>query len=496
MRRLVFRSLAALEFACGCALAAFAWQLPGTAGVEVAAGRVEKVGRDAGRQVRVLRDECALLRKRQPELLALSRRLEKQMRLVGDRVRGHSLDDDALRTISGALGEIATGLDGFAATLDAKGIASIGKGLGATASYLDGKVMPAADRAAGALEKTTANLKADAGKLAAFLKETPLELKAARAMADSLGKFEEDLGRVTKLAKVENFQAMRDGFKGLETSLDSGADQVDKMAKYTLPKVSIKGLFGISVEEKPLWPDAKTAAAGIRQAAKGCQAAGKEMEAFNAELPKLRDSIEQSRAVVSTTRQALAKALSQQEQIEPVFKRLPQNLARLADDLPQLTGDLAKVLRETSKLKEVATALRTAEQGVEAAVGRWPELKTSLGKSAELLRATRKQLQMALGNRHEFEEMLHETVSLTTMFAEALPVLLGQLESGLSHQEESLGDLGDSIDRVTEAVPAAARSASAILATARLLLALVALMVGLHAGYLLGGVRPGRAIAG
>ena len=496
MRRLVFLSLGVLELACAIILAVFAFQLPSRADVEHVSTRVENVSRQAGRQVRILQKECAQLRERQPQLLTLARRLEKQMRQSAGQFNGLAIDADDLQAVSAALGDVAQGLDGLATTLDPNGIAGIGKGLGATASFLDEKVMPAADRAATSLEKSTTNLKADAGKLSAWLKEAPLELKTARAMADSLGKFEDDLERMSKLAKVENFQTMRDGFKGLETSLATGADQVGRMAKFTLPKFTVQGLFDVKVEEKPLWPEAKTAADGLRQAAKGCQAAGQELEAFNKELPKLRDSMTQSRTVVSATRQAMTKALAQQEQIEPVLKRLPSNLARLADDLPELTGDLAKVLRETSKLKEVATALRTAEKGVEAAVSRWPELKTSLGKSAELLRATRKQLQAALANHKEFEEMLKQTVALTTMFAEALPVLIGQLESGLSHQEESLGDLGNSIDQVNEVIPKAARSASNILATTRLLLALVALMVTLHAGYLLVGVRLGSAYSG
>ena len=33
-----------------------------------------------------------------------------------------------------------------------------------------------------------------------------------------------------------------EGFKGLETSLDTGADQVEKVADYTYPKVTVRGL--------------------------------------------------------------------------------------------------------------------------------------------------------------------------------------------------------------------------------------------------------------
>ena len=92
--------------------------------------------------------------------------------------------------------------------------------------------------------------------------------------------------------------------------------------------------------------------------------------------------------------------------------------------------------------------------------------------------------------------MLEETVKPTTLFAESLPVLLGSWSRGWRNQEESLGDLGDSIDHVTEAVPLAVRSASAILRTTRVLLLMVAGMVTLHAAYLLLGIRLGTAYSG
>jgi hypothetical protein len=489
MRRLLFLASGVLELACACVLVAFAWQLPGPAEVEDAAGRLLAVTRDAGAQVRALRDDCAQLRRRHPELLALVERLEKQIRLVGDNVKGQSLDADGLATVTEALGQVADGLDGFASGLDPKGVANIGKGLGATASYLDEKILPASASAAASLEKASAGLKADAGKLSKLLDEKPVDLKRLRAVVESLAKFEEGLDRMSKVAKVENFEQMRDGVKGLETSLDAGAGQVDKMGTFKLPQVSFKG-FMPSVVEKPFWPDSKTVADGMRKAAKGAGAAGKEMDAFNKELPKFQASVLQSRKVVASTREALARALENEEKIEPVLLRLPRHLARLADDLPRLTAELAKVLRDTEKLRDIAAAMRQAEKGIDLAVKRWPELRSSLARSADLLRQTRKQLRTALAHRDEYEEMLQQTVRLTTMFAEALPVLLRQLETGLSRQEESLGGLGDSIDRAGEAVVPAGRSASRILVTTRLLLALVALMVTLHAAYVLAGAKP------
>src|SRR5206468_9596167 len=63
-----------------------------------------------------------------------------------------------------ALGNIASGLDGLATTFDPKAVGQVGKGLSATADYLDGKVAPAAEKAAMALEEAGKALKADASR--------------------------------------------------------------------------------------------------------------------------------------------------------------------------------------------------------------------------------------------------------------------------------------------------------------------------------------------
>jgi uncharacterized phage infection (PIP) family protein YhgE len=490
MHRLFFFCLGGLELAAAVILLVFAVQLPGPAEVDDLSTRVETVSRNASRQVRNLRRQVAHVRARQPELLTLARKLEKQMRSVSDRVGDQQVDGDSLASVSTALGNVATGLDGLATTLDPKGIGQIGKGLGTTADYLDRKVVPGAEKAAAALEDAGKTLKGDVGKLKVLLQESPVELKAARAMVDSLTRFEDGLARMKKVILMDNFEAMREGFKGLEASLDSGADQVDKFSGYTIPKVTVKGLR-LTVEEKDFWPEGKNIAEGMRKGAKGCKAAGKEMDVLKKELPRLRESLEQSRKVVSSTRQALQSALSSQEKLEPVLKSLPRSLGRLAGELPTLTSELAKVLRETSRLKEVATALRQAEKSIDGASSKWPQLRNNLAQSAVLLRSTRKQLQNALTHRHDFERTMRQTAELTTLFAEALPVLLEQLEEGLSQQEDSLEELGESIDRVSEAVPPAARSAARLLFTTRLLLGLVALTVSLHAGYLLLGWRFG-----
>ncbi len=488
MRRLLDWTISGLELVIAVVLLVFAWQLPGREEVEELSERLGSVTRDAGVQIRNLRDECARLRQRQPELETLASRLEKQIRAVGTNLQGHSLNGEGLAAMSESLGQIAEGLEGIGTSLDANGVANIAKGLGATAVYLEEKLMPVSAAAAASLEKAATGLKTDATRLAKLLQEKPTDFKAVKLILDQLARFEEGLGRMSNVTQVENFEKMRTGMEGLHTALNSGAEQVDHMGTFKLPQMSFRGLVP-SVVEKDFWPNAKTVAEGMRKAAKGCEAAGKEMESFNKELPKFSASLKQSQKVVASIREVLTKAIEQEEMLEPLLRRLPKQLAQLTEDLPRLTEELAKILRETDKLKEIATAMRQAEKSMQIVVERWPELRKGLEKSSLLLRQTRKQLNTVLARRDEFEEMINQSVQLTTMFAAALPLLIGNLESGLERQENSLHELGQSIDRVAETIPAASSTAKRLLTITRWLLTLVSLMVALHAAYVLLGER-------
>src|SRR5205085_5352732 len=122
-------------------------------------------------------------------------------------------------------------------------------------------------------------------------------------------------------------------FEGLETSLTTGAEQVERLTGYTYPSVSFEGVRPV-VEQKPFWPEGEKIAAGMRQAAKGVRAAGKELEELGNDLPRLRSSLAQSRRVAEATRSALGAALKQQEKVEPLLRDVPEHAARLAEDLP------------------------------------------------------------------------------------------------------------------------------------------------------------------
>jgi DNA repair exonuclease SbcCD ATPase subunit len=383
---------------------------------------------------------------------------------------------------------VATGLDGFGEALDGENLGKVAVGFGATASYLDEQVAPAAGKAADRLDASTAALRDDAKKLSALLRQAPPDLKATREIHDSLERFGEGLEKMQDMLKGQRLATMREGFKGLEGSLTTGAEQVERLAGYHYPIVTMRGLRP-DVEQRKFWPEGDKIADGMRKAAAGAKSADEEMAALEADLPKLRASLDESRKMATRTREALALALKQQDKLETLLRDVPEHSARLADELPKLTGDLTRILRETERLKDVAVMLRQAQKGVETAVGRWPALKTDLGKASTLLRSTQGQLRQALERRQDYEAALKQSIVLAESFATLLPVYLESLDRQLQEQEQGLGELGRGLDDVSAAIPEYAQATNNLVGTARLLAWLVAGIVLLHAAYLLVGAR-------
>ncbi len=365
------------------------------------------------------------------------------------------------------------------------------QGLKATADFLENQVGPAANKAADDLEKTAADLRADARTLSVLLRTAPPNLQAAREIHDSLAQFDQGLQRMDQILKVERLATMHDGFKGLEESLNIGAEQVERLSGYSYPVVTFNGLKP-TIEQRAFWPEGDKIAEGMRRAAKGATSAAQEVELLSKDLPTLRQSLIESRKAAASTRAALAEALRQQDKVEALLRNVPEHTARLADELPRLAGGLSKVLRDTSRLKEVGALLRQAQKGVDLAMQRWPELRKNLGRSSALLRRTQAQLKHVLTHRAEYEASLQHTLVLSRTFSAALPLLTEQLEMELDDQELALSNLGDSIDDVRASLPSYGRSASGILHTTKLLLALMAAIFGLHGGYLVLSARMGR----
>jgi hypothetical protein len=489
MRRLVFFIMALLELTVAGVLVAFGYQLPRQDEVDRTFDRAGRVTQRTSAQVRLFRQQVHDLRR--PELQDLGHQLQAQTKTVTITLKAQAVDFDRLRAVGDALGDVAQGLDGLGETLDGGNLGKIGEALGTTASYLDQKVAPAAGEAAKHLDESTAGLGSDAKTLSALLRAAPPDLKAARDIHDSLARFGEGLDRMQELFKAQRLSAMREGFKGVETSLTTGADQVERLAGYHYPVVTMRGLKP-DVEQRKFWPEGDKIADGMRKAATGAKAADEEMAALETDLPKLRASLEESRKMADRTREALAVALKQQDQIEALLKNVPEHSARLSEELPKMTGDLSRILRDTERLKEVAAALRQAQKGVEGAVARWPETKADLGKAAALLRATRDQVRQATDRRAEYDAALTQSIALAESFATLVPVYLESLDRQMQEQEQGLDDLGRGLDEVGEVMPEYARATNGLVGTARLLAWLVAAIVGLHGAYLLASVRLGK----
>jgi ABC-type transporter Mla subunit MlaD len=492
MRRVVFLVMGLLELGVAGVLVAFAWQLPSRSDVDHTFDRAERVTDRTGDQVKLLRKQVHDLRR--PELQDLGRDLQAQTKIVTGTLKAQNVDFDRLATVGDALGDMAGGLDGLGDVLGGDSLSQVSKGLGTTASYLDEQVAPAAGEAADHLDQSTADLAADARTLSALLRAAPPDLKATKEIYDGLGRFGEGLDRMQELLKAERLTSMREGFKGLETSLATGADQVDRLSGYHYPVVTMHGLKP-EVEQRKFWPEGGTIADGMRKAAEGARAADTEMGALEADMPKLRAALDESRRMTGKTREALGLALQQQDKVEALLKRVPEHSARLAEELPKLTGDLSRILRETKRLKEVAATLRQAQKGIDVAVARWPDLKNDLSKAATVLRSTQGQLRQALDRRQEYEAALKQSIVLAETFATLLPVYLESLDRQLEQQEDGLDNLSQELDGVSSAIPEYAHATNRLVETARLLVWLVAAIVLMHAGYLLASVRLGKGYA-
>jgi hypothetical protein len=491
MRRVVFLCLGLLEFLVALVLLYFAYELPGPAEVHDGVGRVERMGRQTSAQVQRLRKQVSTLRERRPQVHELAVRLQQQLRTVSDNVKNQPINYDSVRAVGDSLGDAAGGLDGLSQTLDGEALGQVGKGFKTAADFLDDQLARSAEEAADRLDRSTDDLRDDARRLAGLLREAPLDLKAAREVHEALEKFSDGLDHIRTPLRKERIDAMREGFKGLEDALTTGAEQVERLSGYTYPVMTLNGLK-VMVEQRQFWPEGGRIAEGMRKAARGTTAAGKELDALAADLPRIQESLDESRKVVRKTREAIGVALKQQEKVEPLLKDIPTHAARLAEELPQLGAGLSKTLRETARLKELAGVLRQAQKGIEGAVEHWPELRKNLGRSAELLRLTQRQLKHALEHRADYEEAMQQTLVLVKTFSAALPLLTEQLDEELRDQEQSLSGLEASIDEVGVALPGYAQTASHILTTTRLLLVLVGVIFSLHGGYLLVERRTGR----
>ena len=137
MRRTIFLGLGVLEILSAAVLFAFVWQLPGPGDVHDKVGRIERVSRQTGAQVRNLRDEVHRLRQGQAHATQWANGVQGLLQRLIDNPNAPELEYMTLLAIRDAFGEAARGLDGFADVFSPDGFTQFALAMGFTADMLD-----------------------------------------------------------------------------------------------------------------------------------------------------------------------------------------------------------------------------------------------------------------------------------------------------------------------------------------------------------------------
>src|SRR5262245_43640695 len=226
MRRYFLYGLAAIEAAVAAALVVIGLRLPTRPEVTANFARVEKVTGGAETQVRIMREQVTDLRTH--DLAGKADELRRHTRTAADTAGRQQIDFRTVEAIAHSLADVSKGLNTWADTVDAERMKKVSAGLGQTAEFIDTGVADPSQKSAAELETALAGLEKDSTRLAALLRQGTPDLKGVRAIYDGLGSFGTGLDKLDELLKPDRLDAMRDGMAGLDTSLASTADQVDK----------------------------------------------------------------------------------------------------------------------------------------------------------------------------------------------------------------------------------------------------------------------------
>src|SRR5262249_23098773 len=160
---------------------------------------------------------------------------------AADAASKQQVDFRTVDAIARSLGDVSRGLNAWADTVDAERMQKVSAGLGATASYLDHNVAEPSEKSATELEIALGGLEKDSARLATLLRQSAPDLKSAKTIYDGLGHFDTGLDKLGELIKADRIDAMKEGLVGLETSLSTTADQVDKVSGLSYPVVTFNG---------------------------------------------------------------------------------------------------------------------------------------------------------------------------------------------------------------------------------------------------------------
>lgn len=489
MRRLILLIMGTLELLVGLVILILAWLLPASGAVQDGMETIGRLGQQTGQQVESLRLHLQHLRERKPLVKDFAIKLDTQWEQLIDMARNQGNQLDKIRSIDVALEESTRALSNLEKALQLDDLSNVGTSLKETADYLDDKFSPSLRLTADNIEKSTQALKEEFQYLATLLRSLPVDLQTLKAIHEGLGRFNMGIGQTRKILELKNLGLLQEGMQALDESLLTASKQVEKIGTYTYPTLRFEGLNS-TVEAKPIWPEAGQVAEGLKKAAEGSRVVAKDVGKMLSEhLPAVRSSLDEAHKILEQSHLVLGKALKNQDQVDALLKRVPEQAALLADRLPGMASSLAKALRDTAHLDKLANALRKAKELLDLCSLRLPDIRRSMKSTLEVLQAIHKGFRLTLENPVQFREGLERTLNIAQSFSRSLPLFLGQLEQDLQQQEESLVHLEKGIDDVARLLPEASLWAVRMIQFTRLLLTLGAIIFGLHGIYLIFGFR-------
>src|SRR5262245_23071143 len=262
MRRYFLYGLAAIEAAVAAALVVIGLRLPTRPEVTANFARVEKVTGGAETQVRIMREQVTDLRTH--DLAGKADELRRHTRTAADTAARQQIDFQTVEAIARSLSDVSKGLNTWADTVDAERMKKVSAGLGQTAEFIETGVADPSEKSAADLEAALEGLEKDSTRLATLLRQGSPDLKAAKASHADLGPFGTGPANIGELLKPDRIQAMKDGLTGLDRSLASTADQVEKIGGLSYPIVTFNGLRP-NVEMQKFWPEADKVADGLKK---------------------------------------------------------------------------------------------------------------------------------------------------------------------------------------------------------------------------------------
>jgi DNA repair exonuclease SbcCD ATPase subunit len=453
--------------------------LPTEQDVKDKVGRVENVSRNSGNQVRSLRGQLEGVRARQPRLKQSAEQLQLKMAEVKVRLKKQQPDEETLRKMSESLGRTADDFQALGDGVSPEALVQLAQALEGTAEFLEGEVVPGDVGAARELEDVSRRIRTGA----ALLRGGTADRQSVRDLIDALRQFSAGLERLEASFNLPLTQRLRRSLRRFDDPLDEVINRLDALASISYPVVTVKGIQPI-IESKPLWPEGKEVVAMLRMVSLSSATLQGQLATLDSAAPRARSSIEEARRAVDLIRITLETAAAHQVRLQELLKTPPEKIVRAVEQASALAEETARTLRSTEQLRKVVLRLRELRQRLADAAERAPKLRDGLIGLAEVLRRRQADLQELIDNPGPYRTTLNQTLNLIDVVTAALPLFTDHLDTKLEEEDQSLEQLENSINEVTEVMPEVSRTASRLMQLTRWLLYLGAAIFGLHGVYL------------